>query len=89
MFQKRGLCSFPMISIGGPGYLVPVNPAAPMPELLKSDDQPAAENVLEEVEAGPTPMKEVPPAAVEAPMTAEIDKKDTSPEADVHSRTMG
>ncbi len=65
--QKHGLPSFPMLSMGAPGDVVPAELAALIPEVLTPDAQPAAGHAPPEAEAGSTPKTEAPPAVAEPP----------------------
>ncbi len=66
-----------MLKMEAQGDLVPAKPAAPMPDILKSQNQSAAGNAPAGAEAEPVPTREVSPAAENAPAETEAEKKDT------------
>ncbi len=78
-FQKRGLLSFPMLTMEAPGDLVLPILVAIAPEVLKSDERPAAGDAPARAEAEPPPTQNEPPAAAQVPAKAEAGDKDAGP----------
>jgi hypothetical protein len=73
VFQKRGLPNFPMLTMEAQDDLVPPTPAATAPELLMSDDQPAAGDAPVEAEAEPA-VGDAPPKAEAEPPSVKIEQ---------------